>query len=165
MISEIQFPQSTLLLGKESGRFYRDAFVFKTTEKGMDSKRVYHGIFGYLPKSIQVLLKIRNAVVRWLGFKATDTEMSLPLDQIQAGKPAGFLTIDVVTEMEIVCTASEKNMDLWISVIKLAEDEFAISTLVNLKTGAGRVYMTVIKPFHKMVAKYAVRQALKDGRI
>jgi len=54
---------------------------------------------------------------------------------------------------------------MWLSVLKLSEQEFAISTLVNLKTTSGKVYMILIKPFHKLVAKHCIKQALRAGRI
>lgn len=165
MISEIEFPAKTGLIGKETERFYRDAFVIKTTRPDLESKQVYHAIFGYLPKSVQGLLKIRNSIVKWLGFKATETEMSLPLEEISEGRQAGFLTLEVVSDTEVICAAYEKNMDMWLSVMRLSEDEYAVLTLVNLKTTSGRIYMTVIKPFHKIVATYSIRQALKAGRI
>lgn len=165
MTTEIRFPEKTRLIGKETGSFYRDAFVVRTTKPDLDSKQVYHAIFGYLPKPVQGLLKIRNSIVKWLGFKASDTGMSLPLKEMSEGRQAGFLTIEVVSDTEVICAAYEKHMDMWLSVMRLSEHEYALSTLVNLKTTSGRIYMTVIKPFHKMVVTYSIRQALKAGRI
>jgi len=91
--------------------------------------------------------------------------MSLAYEDIREGQEAGFLIIDKVSELELVCVAYEKNMDMWLSVLKVSDDQFAISTLVNLKTKVGKVYMIFIKPFHKIVAKYCIKQALKSGRI
>lgn len=54
-------------------------------------------------------------------------------------------------------------MDMWLSVMRLSDNEFALSTLVNLKTRSGKIYMAFVKPFHKFVAKYCLRQALKRG--
>lgn len=54
---------------------------------------------------------------------------------------------------------------MWISVLKLSEQKFAVSTLVKLKTKTGKVYMTFIKPFHKLVAKYCIKQTLSASRI
>jgi len=45
-------------------------------------------------------------------------------------------------------------MDMWLSVLKVSEQEFSISTLVNLKTKTGKLYMAFIKPLNKLVAKY-----------
>jgi|TARA_B100000745_G_scaffold75347_1_gene45570 hypothetical protein len=164
-ISEIQFPQKTTIQNKASAPYYRDAFKVVVTKHGLEAKQVYHGIFGFIPKPVQWALKLRNALVKWIGFAASDTEMALPLEEIATGKKAGFLVIEGVTEEELVCGAYEKNMDIWLSVLRLSEQEFAISTLVNLKTRSARWYMALIKPFHQRIAKYTIRQALKAGRI
>jgi len=165
MISEIEFPSTTTINGKESESYYRDSFQVSVRHNGLNAKDVYHRIFGYLPKSIQLALKIRNAVVKMFGFSASSTEMSLSLNEIDEGRKAGFLNIELVTDAEVVCGAYEHNMDMWLSVLKTSDHEFAVSTLVNLKTKSGKIYMAMIKPFHKVVAKYCINQAIKAGRL
>ncbi|WP_201778247.1 DUF2867 domain-containing protein [Thalassomonas viridans] len=150
---------------KELNPYYCDSFKVKTSKKDLEAIEVYHSIFGFLPMPVQWALKIRNSIVKWLGFSASNTEMSLPLEDIVEGKKAGFLTIELVSDSEIICGAYEPNMDMWLSVLKISEQEFAVSTLVNLKTTSGKLYMAFIKPFHKLVAKYCIKQALKADRI
>lgn len=165
MVSEIAFPPETKINGKELDSYYRDSFKVKVNKTELDAKHVYHSIFGFLPKPVQLALSFRNSIVKYFGFSASNTEMSLPLEDIEAGKKAGFLIIESVEPSEIICGAYEPNMDMWLSVLKLSDQEFSISTLVNLKTKTGKVYMTLIKPFHKFVAKYCINKALKAGRI
>jgi len=165
LVYEIEFPAEAEINGKESQSYFRDSFKFRTNKTNLGAKNVYHSIFGFLPAPVQWALKIRNAIVKCFGFSASNTEMSLPLEDIVAGKKAGFLTIDAVSETEVICSAYEPNMDMWLSILKLSEHEFAVSTLVNLKTTSGKCYMNLIKPFHKLVAKYCIKQALKSGRI
>lgn len=165
MVSEIDFPSGTKINGKELNSYYRDSFSVQVNKTNLEAKNVYHSIFGFLPKPVQLALAFRNSIVKYLGFSASNTEMSLPLEHIEAGKKAGFLIIESVEASEVICGAYEPNMDMWLSVLKLSDQEFAVSTLVNLKTKTGEVYMFFIKPFHKIVAKYCIRQALRAGRI
>lgn len=165
MVSEMEFPPETQINGKELNEYYRDSFKVKVNKTDLEAKNVYHSIFGFLPKPVQLALAFRNSIVKHFGFSASNTEMSLPLEDIVAGNKAGFLTIDFVDSSEVICSAYEPNMDMWLSVLKLSDQEFSISTLVNLKTTTGKLYMAFIKPFHKLVAKYCIRQALKAGRI
>jgi hypothetical protein len=165
LVFEIEFPKETRINGKEIADFYRDSFQVNTNVANLASKNVYHSIFGFLPKPVQLALKLRNSIVKCFGFSASNTEMSLPLEDIEQGKKAVFLIIELVTESEVICGAYEKNMDMWLSVLKVSDNEFAISTLVNLKTRTGKLYMAFIKPFHKIIAKYCINQALKAGRI
>ncbi|MGF1753806.1 DUF2867 domain-containing protein [Vibrio makurazakiensis] len=165
MVKQREFPTDILINGKESTDYYRDSFSVQVNRNELSSVDVYHAIFGYMPKPVQVAMDIRNVVMTRLGFKGATSNMSLPLDEIKEGEKAGFLTFELVSEKEVVTSSSEKNMDLWLSVAKLSDDEFAVSTLVNLKTRSGKIYMSFIKPFHKVVATYSIRSALKSGRI
>jgi hypothetical protein len=165
LVTEIEFPVNTKINGKEHNDFYRDSFKVQVNIANLGAKNVYHSIFGFLPKPVQLALKMRNSIVKHLGFTVSNTEMSLPLEEIEAGKQAGFLIIEFVSDTEVICAAYEVNMDMWLSVLKISEQEFAISTLVNLKTKTGKVYMAFIKPLHKLIAKYCIKQALKAGRI
>jgi|TARA_B110000908_G_C10251331_1_gene452242 hypothetical protein len=165
MVSEIKFPKQTKINGKELKSYYRDSFKVQVNKTNLEAKNVYHSIFGFLPKPVQLALSFRNCVVRYLGFAASNTRMSLPLEDIKAGNKAGFLIIESVEPVEMVCSSYEPNMDMWLSVLRLSEQEFAVSTLVNLKTKKGKAYMAFIKPFHKLVAKYCIKQALRSGRI
>jgi len=165
MVSEMDFPLETGINGKELNAYYRDSFKVQVNQHNLNAKNVYHSIFGFLPKPVQFALTFRNAIVKYLGFSVSNTQMSLPLEDIEAGKKAGFLIIETVEPSEVICAAYEPNMDMWLSVLKLSEREFSVSTLVNLKTKSGKVYMAFIKPFHKFVAKYCIKQAIKAGRI
>ncbi|OLQ93006.1 hypothetical protein BIY22_00500 [Vibrio panuliri] len=165
MVKQVPFPQSCSLNGRQSEHYYRDTFVCQVTLKELNAIKVYHSIFAYLPVPIQITLKIRNSVVKHIGFSSAGTELALELEDIEEGKQAGFLVYEKVTSEEIIASASEENMDMWIAVQRTAPNEYAISTLVNLKTKMGRAYMALIKPFHKIVARYCIQHALKTGRI
>jgi len=165
MVSEIEFPKQTKINGKEQTPYYRDSFRVTVNKANLEAKNVYHGIFGFLPKPVRLALIFRNCVVKYFGFAASNSEMSLPLEDVKTGSKAGFLIIDSVEPLEVICGSYESNMDMWLSVLKLSEQEFTVSTLVNLKTKKGNVYMAFIKPFHKLVAKYCIKQALRAGRI
>ncbi|WP_255555603.1 DUF2867 domain-containing protein [Enterovibrio paralichthyis] len=164
-VQEIDFPAGTSINGKEINPHFKDAFEVVVSKPNLDAKYVYHAIFGFIPTPVRWALNLRNSIVKWFGFSAANVEMSLPLEEIESGKQAGFLTIELVTQNEVVCGAYEANMDMWLSVFRQSDNTFCVSTLVNLKTRSGVIYMALIKPFHKIVAKYCIRQAIKAGRI
>jgi len=165
LIQEIEFPRGTSLYGKESEFYYRDSYKLNSKKLNYDAKHIYYGIFGVLPKPAQWMMAFRNAIMKWFGFSVGNFDTNLLLENIEEGKKAGFLTIESVTNREVVSGSYEKHMDIWISVLKLSDSEFAVSTLVNMKTNASRVYLKIIKPFHKVLAKYAIRHAINNKRI
>lgn len=163
-IKSIPVPEDCHIGDKPISLFYSDSFAFTVTGE-LTAKQVYHAIFGYLPKPVQWAMKVRNAVVGVFGFSAGDSKMSLPIEEIQPGKQAGFLVFEKVADEEVVAAAYESNMDMWLSVMKQDDHTVAMSTLVNLKTKRGCLYMAMIKPFHKLVAKYSIASAISKGRI
>lgn len=165
MVQEIDFPSNTLLNGKESQYFFRDSYQLSSSTPHYQAKHIYHGIFGFLPKPAIWMMKLRNAFMKWFGYSTGNFDLNLSLENIQEGAEAGFLTIESVTDHEVVSAAYDKSMDIWISVFKLSDSEYAISTLVNLKTRGSRVYLSIIKPFHKLLVRYAIKHAIKRNRV
>jgi len=160
MVTECPFPTNTQLVGKESECYFRDAYQFRCTKTKLKPKQVYHAIFATLPIPVQFAMKLRNTIMSLFGFTASNEQMCVPLEQLIEGKQAGFLTVEMISDQEMICAAYEKNMDMWISVTKVNEMEFRVSTLVNMKTNSGKIYLFVIKPFHRFVAKYAIKMAI-----
>lgn len=164
-VQQQSFPKHSTLQGKEIKPYYRDAFVFKTSKKDSNAIKTYHGIFAHLPKWVFLALRLRDKLVACFGFASSSQNSNLAVEEIELGKAAGFLTFSTVSEGEVIASSEDKNMDLSLSVLKLSKDEFAVLSLVNLKTSSGQIYMKVITPFHKLIAQHCIKQALKQGRI
>lgn len=87
------------------------------------------------------------------------------LDDIKVGNNMEFLIVEAACDSEGICASYENNMDIWISVLKLSENEFSVSSLVNLKNKTARIHMAISKPFHKMISKYSIQQAINNWRL
>jgi hypothetical protein len=165
MVSEIAFPQQSGLNGRQGKAFYRDAFSCNTHSINLQPREVYHGIYGFLPRSVKASLALRNIMVKPFGIAKNDLQMNLAIEDMKAGQKAGFMTVETANDKEIICTSTELHMDLWISVLKLAPQQFAVSSLINLNTTTAKVYMASIKPFHKLTNRYCIARAVKSGRL
>ena len=164
-IKSVAMPKNLRVTKIESGSVYHDTFEFNSMSQCVNAKQAYFAIFGYLPKSVQRLLKLRNWIVSFFGFNATNTQMSSSYDDIETGKQAGFLRYTHVSKQEVVSFAEEPNIAIWLSLKNQGGSIFTVSTFVSLKTKRGKIYMTLIKPFHRFVAPYCIRSALVAGRI
>jgi hypothetical protein len=60
MVSEIEFPVETKINGKELNSYYRDSFKVRVNKTDLEAKNVYHSIFGFLPKPVQLALSFRK---------------------------------------------------------------------------------------------------------
>lgn len=165
MVSEVNFPPQTLLHGKEDESYYRDSFLVNTSRRNLAAKYVYHSVFAYLPNFIYRLYKLRNAVAKRFNFLELSYPMYFQYNELYQGRKIGLLTFDKIAELELVVVAYEKNMDVWVSVLKVTDTRFIISTLINFKNKKGRLYMRCLQPLHQILTKFCIKQALKGGRL
>lgn len=165
MVSEVNFPPQTVLHGKEDESYYRDSFLVNTSRRNLAAKYVYHSIFAYLPNFIYRLYKFRNNIAKRFNFSDVSFPVYFRYNDIYQGRKIGLLTFDKISEGELVVVAYEKNMDVWVSVLKVTDTRFIISTLVNFKNKKGRLYMRCLQPFHQLLTKFCIKQALKGGRL
>jgi hypothetical protein len=165
MVLEVNFPPQTQLNGKEEESYYRDAFLVNSKRGNLAAKYVYHSVFAHFPNFIVSLYKLRNRFAKRLRFSERSYPTYFSYNDIYQGRKIGPVTFDQISVSELIVVAYEKNMDIWVSVLKVADRRFVISTLINFKTQRGRLYMRCIKPLHQMVTKFCIKQAVKAGRL
>lgn len=165
MVSEVNFPEQTLLHGKEEDSFYRDAFLVNPTRSNLPAKYVYHSVFGHFPNFILSFYRIRNRIARLFNRSEVSYPTYFSYNDIYQGGKIDFVTFEKISAAEVVVVANEKNMDIWVSVLRVSDRRFIISTLINFKSKKGRIYMRLIRPLHQMATKYCIRQAIKARRL
>ena len=165
MVSEVNFPGKTSLVGRESDSFYRDAFLVNSRRRNSSAKYVYHSIFAYCPNLILNVFDFINRIAKKLRFSGISCPVYFEYNAIYKGKKIGLITFDEISNSEVIVVANEKNMDIWVSVLKVTDTQFIVSTLINFKNQKGRIYMRLIKPLHQMLTKFSIKQALKARRL
>lgn len=161
-VTAVPFPS---VVSKGCGVCYQDAFMFTTNKADLTAQQVYFAIFAELPQWVKGLLTLRNKVVALFGFLATDNNMGSSLTSMKTGERAGFLRYQLVSDEQVVSTSEEPNMAIWLTVKRVSQSQFIVATEVELRTLKGRVYMAIIKPFHRFIAPFCIRYALKMNRI
>ncbi len=164
-VKSAEFPHDLNIPCKSHFPCYQDAFLVTTTKQSLSATQVYFAIFAELPKGVTLLLRIRNKIVRYFAFKASESTMAGSLDNIRVGQKAGFLKYVYVSELEVVSFCEERNMAMWLSVKRVEDNSFVIATRVELRTWQARIYMALIKPFHRVIAPVCIRSALRQGKI
>lgn len=161
-VTAIQFPS---VISKGCGACYKDAFMFTANKADLTAQKVYFAIFAELPQWVKGLLTLRNKVASLFGFLATDNNMGSSLTSMKTGESAGFLRYQLVSDEQVVSTSEEPNMAIWLTVKRVSQSQFIVATEVELRTLKGRVYMAIIKPFHRFIAPFCIRYALKMNRL
>lgn len=158
-------PTDDKLASLRASHSFRDALTAPLSLKRQTAAEIQHNIFSTMPLWVGALMTLRNNIVRVFGFNTAEAMAALEGSAIKAvGDKAGFLTVMHLSATEVICHSEDKHMHFFISVLK-SKDSVTVSTMVNLKTRIGRVYMAIIKPFHWLIARVVINNAVKTGRI
>lgn len=122
---------------------YIDTFLREVTLKQAITPAEFRiRAFSQLPKWIDCLMKLRNAIVKPLGLdtesRFTDMISASSASEEVFGMPDKHLTFHV---------------SLWCSEYKEGKQELRITTVVKFNNWFGRVYFFIIKPFHGIIVR------------
>ena len=160
-----ELPEASFLSCHKTSNSFSDSYRF-TLNKRKSVEDVYSGIFGYLPGWVKLLMRIRNVLVIPFGIKGSQNIRMAPLPgEYQVGAKAGFLTLVHISEKEVVSSVSDGDMDIYISVMYQGQNTYRISSLVNLKNFKAKVYLSIIKPFHKRIVPFSIKYSMKNNYI
>lgn len=138
------------------------ADTFSTTNRIHSIQEITNQIFNTTPKWIAFLFKIRNSIVQFFGLKTT-----LPEDhheEFKVGSYIKFFKIYDITPSEVILGANDSHLNFRaiVSDTKVASHNIKVTTLVEYNNKKGKIYMNLIKPFHRMVVKRMVSQAFQS---
>lgn len=104
---------------------------------------------GQFPRWVDWLMAVRNAVVGLVGLKSSTFHSPSDVEMI------GMFPVVSRSDREIVLGFDDRHLDfrIVIGVSRFANGEQAVSalTLVNRKILLGKIYISVITPFHKLI--------------
>lgn len=153
--------ESVFLNDFSKGLFSRIDFAdtFATTNHHSSLQELSHVIFNNPPQWVNGLFKWRNRIVRYFGLKTT-----MPADYhtgFEEGGYVKFFKIHHLLKDEVVLGANDSHLDFRAIITKTSDPEFNIkvTTLVRFNNRMGKIYMTLIGPFHKLVVRRMIAQA------
>jgi len=130
-----------------------------------DPELLAHCIFDRPAPWMTVLLDVRDFAVRRFGLK---TARALRNDAA-GGERIGFFKIFFRGADEIVLGEDDRHLDFRLSVLlQLAaqpgqDTTLILSTVVHCHNRLGHVYLAVIAPFHRLLARAVLRRAANAG--
>jgi Protein of unknown function (DUF2867) len=153
MIREIRpdVDRETLLAGAQ----FADAFRVTVLDAELDARGAAEQIFSTSPRWVKVLLDLRNTIVAPFGLK-TSAER-----EAKAGGMVGMFPVLSETPQRLVAGFNDHHLDFRVVVDVLPAGggrEVTATTLVLTHNWLGRAYLTVIMPFHRLIAKTLLKQ-------
>ncbi|WP_282088848.1 DUF2867 domain-containing protein [Aquimarina algiphila] len=140
---------------------YSDTYA---TTNHLDSlEKITNMIFANFPNWVTIMMKFRNTIV-----KIFDLKTQKPSDyntDFKVGGYIGYFKIYEIMSNEIILGANDKHLNFRVSVFNSQELTYNIkvSTIVQYNKRWGKIYMTIVKPFHQLIVKKMVRNACKNS--
>ena len=110
---------------------------------------------------VRGLLTIRDMTVARFGLKTTGELQR----NAHASESIGFFPIISRSENELVLGVDDRHLDFKASILLRSlndesDFEVVVTTVVHCHNNLGRIYLTLIKPFHVLVVRSNLRRAV-----
>lgn len=149
--------------GSDIGRYladsdYHDTYAIPIRETSRSALEFYLDMVTLTPRWVEGLMRIRNRAVTWFGLKNLG-----PLDGLPpgargkawaVGDRVGIFSIMSLSDDEVVLGDCDKHLDVRVSVLKSTSARrpaVAVTTVVHVHNRLGRVYMWLVRPFHRRI--------------
>jgi hypothetical protein len=141
------------------GAQFIDAFRIDVAGGALDARQAAQRMMGRSPRWVEALLRLRHLLVAPYGLKTSGNTENPPRETI------GLFPILAQTPHRLVAGFNDKHLDFRVVVDVAASgpdeassQQVAATTLVKTHNALGRIYLAVIKPFHRAIVPAMLRQ-------
>jgi hypothetical protein len=147
-IAKVALPKSAQIWSRISAGDFLDGYAVASPLNAKDT--VDTGLT--MPNWANWLLGLRNMIVKPFGLK-TD------MDDAQNG---AIFPVQYETTEEIIVGTDDRHLDFRITVLR-ENDMIHMGTWVRPKNVFGKIYLTVVMPFHILIVRDAMRRIATTG--
>lgn len=144
------------------GFTFADAYRVVGARSDLNARQAARIIFNSPPAWANALMATRNWIVGWFGLKA-GKRSSTPNDNSRVG----IFPIVIESPQEIILGLDDHHLDfrLIVTMESITADTQAITVTSVIKTHnrLGRVYLKIILPFHRLLARTMLGRASLSG--
>ena len=132
---------------------------------------IFFGIFAHHPLWMKLLLIVRNKVASLAGLDAPNASEILHVevkDRYVVGEKIGVWPIFWLSEDEIVAGRNNRHMDFRLSVLKIPDGDgtsVVVSTVCTVHNVPGKLYLSLVVPFHRYGVRKLMANALAARRL
>lgn len=161
-VKKTRIPSNSLILQYHPAD-YTDSFQI-TTEQNIKSSPddIIISFWIDMPGWINILFQLRNFLVKFVGLEnSNDKNVEELKNCIRNSGKYGFIEVPVKDETETVIIMKDKHLDAYMSVIKEDCTILYFNTLVHFNNKLGKIYFTLIRPFHSIVVRETIKHTIK----
>jgi hypothetical protein len=164
-VTPIRFPENSLI--QESLQFstFKDAYSISfKAYKMVKPEEVMKCFFTSMHPLVRIAFSLREVFATLIGFKKCNRhKISWELQNYTGtiGESMAFLTILDKTDTELLTGQDDRPLDFRISFLVRTyteKTEIVIATSIQIKTWYGKVYLVIIKPFHKLIMPLVLKR-------
>jgi hypothetical protein len=137
------------------GAQFGDSFRVAVSDNTLDARQAAERMFLRQPGWINGLMKLRNLLVTPFGLKRPTNRKALAKNSI------GPFPVISETPQRLVAGFNDKHLDFRIVVDvtgSIPDRQISATTLVKTNNLLGRIYLTIIMPFHRMIVPAMLRK-------
>lgn len=145
--------------------YYADCFAQAIGDLPLRSaSEVYFNLTASSPVWVNMLLKFRDRLVGIFGITPTNgfsRDRGGRLNALAPGSELDFFRVRQINEVELVLVLNDAHFDVLLSIYLSREVErkrVFITSIVQPHTLLGKVYLEIIKPFHRCVVKSMLKR-------
>lgn len=164
-VRKAKVPSGGLLSGCLPRFDFVDAYsVCVSDEQATDIDELARAAFRHVPNWASALMKLRNLLVRPFGLKTTyDPAANSLAGPLEAGLRVGIFRVYARTPTEVLMGEDDKHLDFRVSVRvegPPGERQVLVATVVCFNSWLGRLYLTLVRPFHRVIVPAIMRRSL-----
>ena len=169
-VEEVPVPVACRLFHALKAVHFCDAFQAPVSNPELGPQDAYRAVFGCAPAWVGLLLKMRGMVASMLGLRhggKTGFEVA-PDARFEVGQRVGKFLIRSIERNELIVGENDKHLDFRISIYRSSlngVETVTVSTAVEIHNTVGRIYMLVVEPFHRWIARAMMQRAVNAGRL
>lgn len=167
-VQTINIPYDSLILDATPDPHYEDCFEINFTPLGsvILDEIVFRSFGNFSSGWVELLIRLRNILVKPFGLKTSGDE--IPISDyrkvIVKGEQVGFFKAVEKSENEVLLYAEDIHLEAFfcVSIEKQHKNiTLRASTTVNFSNRFGRIYLSIIKPFHILIIKNMLKKIAK----
>ncbi|MFZ6676401.1 DUF2867 domain-containing protein [Undibacterium sp. Tian12W] len=172
LLSECGHPEQSVLMPElVHAAYYRDSYRVEFGRSELTVSDAFHAVFMHRPTWMKLIMLSRNYLASLFGIAVPDkAEIMHPRmrSDYKVGEKIGAWPIFYLSSEELVAGRDNSHLDFRLSIVRVEEEQtvaIVISTACLTHNWFGRVYIRLIRPFHRWGLKYLIRQAMLAGRL
>jgi hypothetical protein len=141
-----------------SGAQFADAFSIASQTTDLTARDAATRMLSQSPPWVEALMRLRDLIVTPFGLKTAQSARHADIDKV------GFFPVISETPQRLVAGFNDSHLDFRVVVDVATEgtgQRVTATTVVLMHNWLGRIYLTVIKPFHRMVVRSMLQQVTR----